>query len=239
LTRFIVETPEINGDTFVLVGEDAKHCNVLRLNVGDKVVICDGNGMDYQCIIENVSKSLVHLQIVNKVVCENEPFVNYSIYCAFPKGDKAEHIIQKVTELGAGSIYFFPSKYCVAKYNADNLTKKRERWQKIAREAAQQSQRGVVPTVDTFESFAEAIKHCAGSELSVFCYENESSTTINDVRNNAKTVSIITGSEGGFSEEEVEYARSSGCKIVTLGKRILRCETAPPAVLAAFTIGGL
>jgi 16S rRNA (uracil1498-N3)-methyltransferase len=160
------------------------------------------------------------------------------MYCAYPKGSKAEHIVQKATELGASEICFFPSKFCAVKYDEKSTVKKCERWQKISREAAQQSQRGIIPRVKAFTSYNAALEQGSQSDLPIFCYENERGVTLASVRDgSAKSVSIVTGSEGGFSENEVASAEAMGYKIVTLGKRILRCETAPLAVLATLSLG--
>jgi 16S rRNA (uracil1498-N3)-methyltransferase len=238
MTRFFVSAEQIQGVNAWITGEDAKHCNVLRLEPGEHVILCDGSGNDYGCVIVSVTKECAELEVYSAIPSEGEPETKYSIYCAFPKGEKAEHIVQKATELGASEINFFPSKHCVAKYDEKSADKKCERWKKIAKEAAQQSQRGIIPQVRTFTSYKSALEHGTESELIIFCYENEQGLTLASVKSGiVKSTAIVTGSEGGFSDDEAELAKALGYKIITLGKRILRCETAPLAVLSALVLG--
>ena len=164
-----------------------------------------------------------------------EPGVKVSIYIAFPKADKLEHVIQKATELGAYEIVAFPSARCVSRPDEKSLQKKRERWQKIAASASEQSGRGHIPEVITLSSFAEAISRAIKADKSILFYENEQATTLRMAleKESYQTVSLLTGPEGGLESVEVEKARQAGIEICTLGSRILRCETAPLCALSA------
>jgi 16S rRNA (uracil1498-N3)-methyltransferase len=154
---------------------------------------------------------------------------------AFPKADKLEHVIQKATELGAAEIIAFPSQRCVSKPDPKSLEKKLERWQKIASSAAEQSGRGQIPRVRVLSSFAEAVNLAAEAELATLLYENEENFSLRSALSGAsfKTVALMTGPEGGFTEDEVAAAKKAGLSICTLGPRILRCETAPLCALTA------
>ena len=154
---------------------------------------------------------------------------------AFAKAEKLEHVVQKATELGAGEIVAFPSSRCVAKPDDKALSKKLERWQKIAASAAEQSGRGRIPQVRALGSFREAVLEASGCDLALFLYENEKTLSLRDCLNTGgyRSVSIMTGPEGGFSEEEVALAAEINMKICSLGPRILRCETAPLCALTA------
>ena len=158
-----------------------------------------------------------------------------SVYLAFPKADKLEHVIQKATELGAYEIVAFPSARCVSKPDEKSLKKKLERWQKIAVSAAEQSGRGRIPQVLVLESFAQALSRAAQADKALMFYEHEEATTLHMALNSGDfhTVSLLTGPEGGLEESEVEQARAAGLQVCTLGKRILRCETAPLCALSA------
>ena len=154
---------------------------------------------------------------------------------AFPKADKLEHVIQKATELGAFEIIAFPSSRCISKPDDKSLKKKLERWQKIAASAAEQSGRGRIPQVLVLPSFQAALVRASQSEKALMFYENEQAVTLKMALSERPyhTVSLLTGPEGGLEESEVEQARCAGLQVCTLGRRILRCETAPLCALSA------
>ncbi len=162
--------------------------------------------------------------------------VRCAVYMAFAKGDKFEHVIQKATELGAAELVCFPSARCVSRPDEKSLKKKLERWQKIAASAAEQSRRGRIPEVLALPSYAAALERAAQAELAVCFYENEERRTFRSAVEAAlplKTAALLTGPEGGFEPEEVAQAAQAGLAICTLGRRILRCETAPLCALSA------
>lgn len=267
MARFFVDELPAEGSRYTLSGENAEHARVLRLRPGEAVTLCDGRGTDCPCAVEEG----LTLRAGAWAPCAAEPRVRVSLWIAFPKADKAEHVIQKAVELGAAEIVLFPSRYCVSRPEGKALDKKLERWQKIARAAAEQSRRGVIPPVRAVDACAEALREAARAELPVLFYENESGYSLHDAlaalrsagsdaaarsmaeetgpsapltlragrQDRPVSVSLMTGAEGGFSEEEIDKARLAGMKICTLGPRILRCETAPLAGLTAvmFALG--
>lgn len=241
--KFFVSPDAIQGGFLVLSGENAAHAKVLRLKSGDSVTVCDGDGCDYACTVSDVSPGQISLVVHSKSPSAAEPSVRYSVYMAYAKADKLEHVIQKATELGACEIVAFPSARCVSRPDEKSLAKKRERWQKIAASAAEQSGRGQIPEVVTAESFACAVKRACESDLALFPYENEQHLSLRAALGTAgyRSVSIMTGPEGGFTPDEVTLARDAGMQICSLGPRILRCETAPLCALTAvlFAAGDL
>lgn len=235
MPRFFVPKNEIGESFMVLTGENATHAKVLRLKNGDEVTVCDAEGTDYQCTVSDVANGQISLFVHAAVSSESEAKVACSIYMAFSKGDKFEHVIQKATELGATELVCFPSSRCVSKPDEKSVAKKLERWQKIAASAAEQSRRGRIPKVLALPSYEAALQRAAQAELAVCFYENENDLTFRAAIESApfSTAAILTGPEGGFSVEEIELAASAGLKICTLGSRILRCETAPLCALSA------
>ncbi len=235
MIRFFVKPEEILSDFFVLTGENAAHAKVLRLKQNEKVIVCDGRGNECVCTVSDVSPEQISLVVDKRQPSTAEAKVFASVYMAFSKGDKFEHVIQKATELGAKEIVAFPSARCVSKPDEKSLKKKLERWQKIAFSAAQQSGRGIVPNVLVLNSFDDALLRAAQSEIGILFYENEQSTTLRMALQSRsyKTISLMTGPEGGLEEKEVTAAMNAGLQVCTLGRRILRCETAPLCALSA------
>ena len=235
MTHFFVTPEEMAADMPQLTGENAQHAKVLRLKAGEQVLICDGEGKECLCAIEEISAGLVTLSVLERRVSQAEAAVKVSVYLAFPKADKLEHVIQKATELGAYEIVAFPSARCISKPDEKSLSKKVERWQKIAASAAEQSGRGRIPQVVVLGSFQQALKRAAEADKALMFYENEQAVTLRMALQSGpyKTVSLLTGPEGGLEEREVETARDAGLQVCTLGKRILRCETAPLCALSA------
>ena len=232
MTRFFVEPEELLGDSPVLTGENAAHAKVLRLKAGEEILLCDGNGQEALCRVLNGD---FDLEILERRASSSEAAVRVSVYMALPKADKLEHVIQKATELGAYEIVTFPTSRCVSRPDEKSLRKKLERWQKIAASASEQSGRGRIPEVIVLDSYAKALSRGAEADLPIVFYENEHATTLRQALSSKAytTVSILSGPEGGFEESEIQKAREAGFRICTLGKRILRCETAPLCALSA------
>ena len=235
MPRFFVPKQEIGSIFLVLTGENAAHAKVLRLKNGDDVTICDGEGTDYICTVSDVANGQISLVVHSADPSQSEPKVACSVYMAFAKADKFEHVIQKATELGAAELVCFPSVRCVSRPDEKSLVKKLDRWQKIAASAAEQSRRGRIPQVIALPSYSSALKRAAEADLAVCFYENEEQLTFRAAIEAApfRTASLLTGPEGGFESEEVRQAAEAGLKICTLGSRILRCETAPLCALSA------
>ena len=235
MTRFFVTPEELKLDAITLTGENAQHASVLRLKEGEEVVLCDGQGREALCEVVRCALKFTDVEVKHRRESTSEAAVRVSIYMAFAKADMLEHVIQKATELGTYEIVAFPSARCVSRPDDKSLKKKLERWQKIAASAAEQSGRGQIPEVRTVASFSEALCQAAGADKALMFYENEQAVTLKMALSEGRyrTVSILTGPEGGLEEKEVAQAREAGMQVCTLGKRILRCETAPLCALSA------
>lgn len=233
MVRFFVTAGELSGETLTLTGENAQHAKVLRLKAGEEVLVCDGAGREGKCRITQTDTWELAVEEIR--LSTSEAAVQVSVYMAFPKADKLEHVIQKATELGAFEIVAFPSARCVSRPDEKSLRKKLERWQKIAASAAEQSGRGRIPEVRVLSCFKEALEEAAKADKALMFYENEQAVTLKMALSsgNYRTVSLLTGPEGGLEEREVNQAREAGLQVCTLGKRILRCETAPLCALSA------
>lgn len=233
MPRFFVNgTPE-NG-VLTLRGEDAHHAaRVLRMRVGEALTLCDGAGADYSCTVETLADGAVACRVLAQMPNAAEPQHRVTLFMALPKGDKMELIVQKAVELGVYEIVPYLSKNCVSR--PDKTDKKVARWQKIADEAAKQCGRGVLPRVAPVASAAQAIASAAQAQTALFFYENEKDTGLRDALAHGvgQTVSMLVGPEGGFAPAEAEAAVQAGLASVSLGPRILRCETTPIAALAA------
>ncbi len=234
--RFFVNPSDISSCGVEITGDDVAHISkVLRLRCGDKISVCDQNGFDYVCTVSEVGKERVFARVDEKLPSISESRVSVTLYQGLPKGDKMELIIQKCTELGVKK--FVPVVMQRSVSRPKDASKKTARYRKIALEAAKQSKRSAVPDVcdaTDFESVLDGIKD--GDALNILPYENEKSTTLKEVlRKNcdAKNINLIIGPEGGFSDEEIADALAQNIQTVTLGPRILRCETAPIAAVAA------
>ena len=241
MPRFFVPAEVLNGSFAVLTGQSAAHVKVLRLKQGDEVTLCTGDGSEHQCVISDLSPGQVSLVVQKTEPSVSEPKLQCTLYVAFLKSDKLEHVLQKATELGVSRVVVFLSSRCVSR--PDDASKKLERWRKIAAAAAEQSGRGRIPEIDVAASYEDAIRQAAQAELPVFLYENEDRLSLRSAveLTAPASVSVVTGPEGGFSEEEVEAAKQAGLHICSLGPRILRCETAPLCALSAlmFASGAL
>lgn len=235
MVRFFVDIETLAQNIIILTGENAAHAKVLRLKAGEQVLVCDGQGKECVCNVEIVNAGEFTLTVNERRDSVSEAGVKVSIYMAFPKADKLEHVIQKATELGVYEIVTFPSARCVSKPDEKSLKKKLERWQKIAASAAEQSGRGRIPNVVVLPTFAEALRRAAEADLPIMFYENEHATTLRMALESQEyqSVSLLSGPEGGLEDKEVEKAREAGLHICTLGRRILRCETAPLCGLSA------
>ena len=235
MIRFFVTADELQQESPVLTGENAQHAKVLRLKAGEQVLLCNGEGKEALCTVSDIGKDYCTVEVLERRESATEASVRVSVYMAFPKSDKLEHVIQKATELGAYEIVTFPSARCISKPDEKSLKKKLERWQKIAVSAAEQSGRGRIPQVIVLDCFEKALSRAAEADKPLMFYEHEEATTLHMALSNGEfsTVSLLTGPEGGLEESEVDQARAAGLQVCTLGKRILRCETAPLCALSA------
>ncbi|MCT4687151.1 16S rRNA (uracil(1498)-N(3))-methyltransferase [Vallitalea sp.] len=234
--RFFVEPNQIIEDEISIVGGDVKHIkNVLRMNKNDEIIICDGHSNDYYCIINNIEDEYINTKIVTKKQSITELKTKIYLFQALPKQAKMELIVQKAVELGVYEIIPVITERSVVKINKQNGTKKLARWNKVAQSAAKQSKRGIIPVVNEIMNFEEAIEYSKQLDTIIVPYENANNITetkefINNL--DCKRIGVFIGPEGGFSLNEIEEAKSSEAIIITLGKRILRTETAGLAILS-------
>lgn len=238
--RFYVEKSTVAGSNIVLTGEDNNHIrNVLRMRPGEEITVCDGEGTDYHCRLTELSKENVTAEILGQSVSGTELPVRLVLFQGMPKKDKMEFIIQKAVELGAAEIVPVMTKRTVVKLEDEKKEAKRiERWQAIARAAAMQSMRGIIPKVSPVMRFSEGLK--AAGELDALLIPYEHARGISQTGrllgklagDGVRSVGIFIGPEGGFEEEEVQLAQAAGAACVTLGHRILRTETAGMAMLS-------
>lgn len=226
----------VNGERIVLDGESARHiAKSLRMRVGDMICVTDGGADDYGCQIEEITRDEVVLKVCYKQACESEPTCRVTIYQGVPKSSKLEDIIQKCVELGVTEIVPTLTKRCVSRPDDKSAGKKNVRYQKIALEAAQQSGRGIVPQIQNMKTLKQAVAD-DDSEVKIVFYEGGGERLTEIVKPNVKSVAVFIGPEGGFEESEVELIESAGGVRATLGKRILRTQTAPVAALTAIML---
>lgn len=223
---------EIRGDSYTFSGDNLKHIRVLRMRQGEAVTIVTPSGVQCEGEITQISPDAVTAQILTQQPCQNEPDVFVTLYQALPKGDKMDYIVQKCVELGVSRIVPMMTARCVSRPDQKSLKKKTERWQKIALQAAMQSRRGMIPQVGECVSFDEAVRLTQENERTVFFYELGGAPVREILREKPRTVGMFIGSEGGFEESEVNLACEHGAQTATLGRRILRAETAPLAALS-------
>lgn len=232
MPRFFVNNPLVVGGTAVIDGADARHIGgALRMTVGEALTLCDGAGTDYTCTITAVEKDTVTAAVDAAAPSSSEPTLAVTLYMGMPKGDKLELIVQKAVELGVTAIIPVITARSIVRVDGKDAEKKRVRLQRIAAEAAGQSGRGIIPTVETPISWKTALARLA-KENTLLCYEGGGAPIGTLISPADTTVSLVVGPEGGFDPAEVEAVTAVGGKIATLGPRILRCETAPLAALA-------
>ena len=231
-------TTEIADGTAVLRGTDAHHlARVMRARMGDTVILCDGSAVEYTATITGFGDDCVEFSVEPGYPSAAEPSVEVTLLAGYPKQDKLEQIIKHGVELGAAHVVPFFSRYCVAAPKKEE--QKNERYNRIALEAAKQCGRGVLPDVALpLPNFGAVCRTFDQYDLVLFCYECGGAPVRQLLAEAAPAdgkklkIAIVTGAEGGFAAEEAEMAAKAGAKTVGLGPRILRCETAPLAVLA-------
>ena len=231
MDRFFTPKNNINieQNTCIIEGEDVKHISrVLRCKENDKLEVCDMDNNEYICEIREINKDNILLDIIEKVDIKRESDLKVKLYQGMPKGTKMELILQKLTEIGVDEIVLVQTKRSVTKIDNKKEDKKLERWERIIYEAAKQSKRGKIPTLRGVLSFNEALKDMENNDLNLCPYENERTISIKEGLKNSSpnTVGIFVGPEGGFEEDEIEKIQNIDGKVVSLGPRILRTETA-------------
>lgn len=237
MPKFFVERDKITADKIIIDTGDAAHISrVLRLGAGDVITVCDGRGIDYEARICDADDKTVVCDIMSQSKSDTEPNIEVTLFQGLPKASKMEYIIQKTTELGISRIVPCALSRCVVKLDGKKAEeKKTERWRKIAEAAAKQSGRGIIPEIAMPAPLDGAIEEMKSCDICFAPYECEENTKLRDVltaSDKPGKVGFIIGPEGGFDKSEIEKLISAGIPTVTLGKRILRTETAGEAVLA-------
>lgn len=227
--RFFTDVNDLcNGKTVCLEGEEFVHAKtVLRVEEGAEIVLLDGGGKEYSAVVQKVEKHRLSAHITGVTLCDKEPKTKIYLLCGALKGDKTELIVQKATELGVSAIGVFSSEYCSAYINENKL----ERLRKVAKEAAKQCLRACAPQITYFDNLKAALLSAADYKNKLFACEflNGSQSDITKISGSA---AVAVGSEGGFSETEFKLSQELGFSGISLGKRILRAETAAIAVCA-------
>ena len=230
MPKFFVKNENIKGNKIKIV-EDYKHIkNVLRKNIGDKIVVCNSEAQEnYLCEIVNILENSIECKIIEKIEKKVESNLKITIFQGIPKQEKMEFVIQKCVELGVYEFIPLEMKNCVVKLK--DKQKKIERWQKISEVASKQCGRDIIPKINKVYSIKELCEEINKYDSVIVAYENEEKYSIRDEIENLKTnlkknkIAIVIGPEGGIDTEEINYLKNVGAKIVTLGKRILRTET--------------
>jgi len=217
-----------------LAGDEYRHlANVLRIKAGEDVIVFDDEGMEYFSTVLRFENSTAKLQVTAQKPGEAEPGIWIALYQALPKGDKMETVIQKAVELGVKEIFPVNALRCITKLEGRKEIDRVARWNRIAKEAAKQCGRSYIPVVHRPVGFREAIDKAADSSFCIFPYENAVGKGMRDLPlEGEKRFSIFIGPEGGFDDKEAAYVCSKGITPVTLGRRILRTETAPIVAIA-------
>ena len=226
MPRFFMN--DINEENIVITGNDAHHIGrSLRMKSGEKLTVCC-NGFDYNCTIDSITSDSVFLSLDQKIRCASEPDIQVTLFQAVPKLDKLEYIIQKSIELGVSRIVPVLTRRCVSRPNEKDFAKKLPRLNKIAEGSAKQSGRGIIPEITPIVSYKQAVEMMRQLDRNIILYEEQGGVKFSEVDfSTVKSVGLVIGSEGGFDPEEVQSAVNIGAVRVWLGKRILRCETAP------------
>lgn len=238
MPRFFVPSDSIKENTVEITGDDARHISrSLRMAAGEHITVCDMRSNEYECVLSRFTDNSVEATVISQRKNDTEPSFRVHLYQALPKGDKLETIVQKSVECGVYEITPFESERCITRIKKENIEKKTERLTKISHEAAKQCGRGILPKINAPVSFRDAVEGAKLADIPIFCYEGDGTRSLKSILSEKKqgssplTISAVIGSEGGFSREEALFALESGMILAGLGKRILRCETAPIFVL--------
>ena len=237
--KFFVNNEQIDEDEVIIIGDDVNHIkNVLRLQVEDKIQVCDkNNGVNYRCDILEYKENSVKCKIKDKILETTETKTHIHIFQGLPKADKFEWIIEKCTELGVKEITPVIMKRTVVKFNEKDKVKKVDRWKKIAEVAAKQSKRDKILILNNITNFKNIFENIDDYDIVLVAYENEVKnslkTILKEVKNNRKNilkVAVLIGPEGGIDSQEIDKCKNNGFLSISLGKTILRTETAPIVV---------
>ena len=238
MPRFFVENASAEpGEVISITGGDARHISgSLRMKPGEKLTVCGGAGYDCLCTIQSADSDEVLLRVDERVQSQTEPSVRVTLYQGYPKGDKLETVIEKSVKLGVYSVVPVLTERSVARPDGKSAERKQERWQRHALEAAKQCGRGMIPQVAQLVGFDALEKLFERHDKVIYFYELGGSPISAIVGDGCRDVGIFIGPEGGISAAEAEKLERWGAVPATLGKRILRTETAPIAALAAIML---
>lgn len=234
--QFFVDDAQIGREFVTITGEDVNHIkNVLRMKAGEKIRISNQQGRDYYCEISEVTDTFVQADILNEDAASTELPSKIYLFQGIPKGDRMETVIEKAVELGVYEIIPVAMKYCVVKLDAKKETAKVARWQKQAEAAAKQSKRSIIPKIHPVMSYREAVEYAMQCDVRLVPYENErgmqgTREALSTIKAGT-SVSVMIGPEGGFAENEIAQVKDS-MQVISLGKRILRTDTAGIAVMS-------
>lgn len=234
--QFFVDDAQIGREFVTITGEDVNHIkNVLRMKAGEKIRISNQQGRDYYCEISEVTDTFVQADILNEDAASTELPSKIYLFQGIPKGDRMETVIEKAVELGVYEIIPVAMKYCVVKLDAKKETAKVARWQKQAEAAAKQSKRSIIPKIHPVMSYREAVEYAMQCDVRLVPYENErgmqgTREALSTIKAGT-SVSVMIGPEGGFAEDEIAQVKDS-MQVISLGKRILRTDTAGIAVMS-------
>jgi 16S rRNA (uracil1498-N3)-methyltransferase len=248
---FVPYTVSVQETEIAIADADGRHIrDVLRMKTGEELTVCDAHGTDHQCRIDSIGKEAVTVRILSREQPDNESPYEIVLYQGLPKADKMELIIQKFVELGGSRIVPVACTRSVTRLGeVKEIEKKLLRWNKIAYEAAKQSNRNMIPSVGMPVPFKEAIRRMSDADIAFIPWECEEENGIKEILAGKKKLSaetagkpahsgkkpviaFIIGPEGGFDQEEISFAKECGILTVTLGKRVLRTETAALAILS-------
>jgi 16S rRNA (uracil1498-N3)-methyltransferase len=239
MQRYFVPPGQWSDLSVRIAGPDARHlAAVLRARPGERIIAADGNGRAAIAVLDRVSADEVVASLEQMLEETNEPSVRVTVAQGLPKGDKMETVIQKGTEAGAIRFIPFVSRRTVVQLDGGKEAKRLERWARIAKEAAEQAHRGAVPEVTPVTKWRELLAGIGRYDAAFFCYEREESLAFRRLltelkaRKPAADILLIVGPEGGFDEEEAKEAEAAGCRAISLGRRILRTETAALVALS-------
>lgn len=234
--QFFVEEDQVGKDFITITGSDVNHIkNVLRMKPGETVRVSSRGGRDFLCSVLELTEEFVQLDILDSDIAGTELPNRIYLFQALPKGDRMETVIQKAVELGVYEIIPVAMRYCVVKLDEKKAQAKVRRWQAIAESAAKQSKRSRIPTVHAVMDYAGAVDYAMGCDRHLVPYENErgmasTKAALQEIRP-GESISVIIGPEGGFSREEIHRVQET-MQVISLGKRILRTDTAAIATMS-------
>ncbi|MDD5428047.1 MAG: 16S rRNA (uracil(1498)-N(3))-methyltransferase [Candidatus Omnitrophica bacterium] len=235
MSRFFVPAEAVKGNIITIGGVEAHHIiDVMRLRISDKVVTFDGTGKEYTGVIKNISRGSLTVEIISTRVVQGKETFRIALLQALPKKEKMDYIVEKATELGAGSINPVITERTIPDWTEAKMVSRSERWRKIAKEAAKQCGRADIPEVLPVESFADSIGRFADFDLKLIAILNEEAVPVKDAIKGSGSgkVVIAIGPEGDFSPNEAKIAKESGFKPISLGPRVLKSDTAGLALLS-------